>query len=211
MKKAYVLLPVLLSAVCSCSLKYGTPLYDEQNIPEFSFDNVKFNRFEDGRISMSLEAAGIEQYKDGKTTCAKDIDFKLLDEDGKVSTEGFCALLFADSDAEKYILYDNIKLHTVKDDITVSADTIKWNGKSEQLTSGRNDTVTIKKGNTVISGSGFSASGVSRSFAFTGVVTGEAYTESGGDAASAETNITEADKDSGQADESKSADEEFIR
>ena len=148
-------------------------------MPEFSFDDVKFNRFEDGNISMSLEAARIEQYKDGKTTCAKDIDFKLIDEEGKISTEGSCSLVYADSEAEKYILYDNIELHTVKDDITVSADTIKWNGKSEQLTSGRNDTVKIKKGNTVMTGSGFSASGVSRTFAFTGVVTGEAYTDDG--------------------------------
>ena len=179
MKKIYKFLPIFLSALSGCSLKYGTPSYDEQNVPEFSFDDVKFNRFEDGNISMSLEAAGIEQYKDGKTTCAKDIDFKLIDEEGKISTEGSCSLVYADSEAEKYILYDNIELHTVKDDITVSADTIKWNGKSEQLTSGRNDTVKIKKGNTVMTGSGFSASGVSRTFAFTGVVTGEAYTDDG--------------------------------
>lgn len=179
MKKIYKFLPIFLSALCGCSLKYGTPSYDEQNVPEFSFDDVKFNRFEDGNISMSLEAVRIEQYKDGKTTCAKDIDFKLIDEEGKISTEGSCSLVYADSEAEKYILYDNIELHTVKDDITVSADTIKWNGKSEQLTSGRNDTVTIKKGNTVMTGSGFSASGVSRTFAFTGVVTGEAYTDDG--------------------------------
>ena len=179
MKKTRLFLLILLFVMYGCSLKYGTPAYDEQNVPEFSFDNVQFNRFEEGKITMSLEAARLEQYKDGKTTCAKNIGFKLIDEDGKVSTEGSCALIFADSEAEKYVLYDNIELHTVRDDITVSADTIKWNGKSEQLTSGRNDTVTIKKGNTVMVGSGFSASGVSRSFAFTGVVTGEAYTDDG--------------------------------
>lgn len=142
---------------------------------------------------MTLEAARIEQYKDGKTTCAKDVDFKLIDEEGKISTEGSCALVYADSDEEKYVLYDGIRLHTVKDDITVSADTIKWNGKSEQLTSGRNDTVRIQKGNTVMAGSGFSASGVSRSFAFTGVVTGEAYTDDGGGASEAENGVAAAD------------------
>ena len=64
MKKTYKFLLIFLSALCGCSLKYGTPSYDEQNVPEFSFDDVKFNRFEDGNISMSLEAAGIEQYTD---------------------------------------------------------------------------------------------------------------------------------------------------
>ena len=186
MNKTRLFLLILLFVVYGCSLKYGTPAYDEQNVPEFSFDNVQFNRFEEGKITMSLEAARLEQYKDGKTTCAKNIDFKLIDEDGKISTEGSCDLIFADSEAEKYVLYDNIELHTVKDDITVSADTIKWNGKSEQLTSSRNDTVTIKKGNTVMVGSGFSASGVSRSFAFTGVVTGEAYTDDGTENTAAE-------------------------
>ena len=77
----------------------------------------------------------------------------------------------------KYVLYDDIEINSKKDDMTVTADNLKWNGKSEQLTSGRNDIVSIKKGGTFIQGSGFSASGVSKKFTFTGVITGSTDTE----------------------------------
>ena len=59
------------------------------------------------------------------------------------------------------------------ENIKISADSLRWNGKSEQLTSGRNDMVKIEQNDTVMYGSGFSASGVSKKYAFTGVVSGE--------------------------------------
>ena len=66
-----------------------------------------------------------------------------------------------------------IKIKNFDENLEVTAGSIRWNGKSEQLTSSRNDMVTIKKGDTTIQGSGFSASAISKKFAFTGVITGE--------------------------------------
>lgn len=170
---------ILAVLLAGCSLKYGLASYDEQSAPEFSFADAVFNRYEDNTRTLSLTAARLEQYKDGKTTCAKDVVFKLYESDGTLDTEGECGLLSADTDAEKYVLYDKIKVHSIKDDIEVNAATIRWNGKSEQLTSGRDGLVTLKKGGTVLQGSGFSASGVSRRFSFTGLVTGEVQTQDG--------------------------------
>ena len=50
---------------------------------------------------------------------------------------------------------------------------LRWNGKTEQLTGGRRDTVRIEKDGTIIYGTGFSASGVSKKFGFAGTVSGE--------------------------------------
>ena len=59
--------------------------------------------------------------------------------------------------------------------VEIHAQNLRWDGKSEQLVSGSNDTVHIKKDNLELEGSGFSASGVSQSFhwskAFHGTIT----------------------------------------
>ena len=54
---------------------------------------------------------------------------------------------------------------------------LKWNGKTEQLTGGRKDTVRVEKDGTVLYGTGFSASGVSKTFSFAGTVSGEIETK----------------------------------
>lgn len=161
----------------SCSLKYGMSTYDDSSTPEFIFSDVQFERYEDSKKTLSLAAEKMEQYKDGKSLYARNLDFQIFDSSGEITTEGACRLLAADTKEEKYTLYDDIEITNKKDELTVSADNLKWNGKSEQLTSGRNDMVLIKKGGTVIQGSGFSASGVSKKFAFTGVITGSTETD----------------------------------
>lgn len=162
----------------SCSLRYGMNVQDENNVPEFVFGGVSFSRYEDGEKTLSLSAEKLEQYKDGKSMYAKNLDFSVYDENGGVTNSGKCGYLAADTDAENYVLYDDIEIRNEKDNLTVLAESLKWNGRSEQLTSGRNDTVVLKKGETVLQGSGFSASGVSKRFSFTGNVSGEAETDS---------------------------------
>lgn len=179
MKSAPVLYTAAVLLLSSCSLKYGMNTYDDSSTPEFIFSDVQFERYEDNKKTLSLDAEKMEQYKDGKSLYAQNLDFQIFDSSNEVSTEGSCRLLAADTKEEKYVLYDDIEINNKKDDMTVSADNLKWNGKSEQLTSGRNDMVSIKKGGTVIQGSGFSASGVSKKFAFTGVITGTAETDDG--------------------------------
>ncbi len=162
-----------LALLCaSCSLKYATTYQDEANVPEFIFSDATFTKYEDDKQKLSLSAGALEQYSDGNSMYARDVEFTLLKTDGTVETEGSCTLLAADSKEEKYTLYDGIHIHNKKEDLEVTADTLRWNGKSEQLTSSRNDMVTIKKGKTTMIGSGFSASAVSKQFAFTGVISG---------------------------------------
>lgn len=175
------LLFVSLIFFAGCSLKYGTNYQDEDNVPEFVFTDANYSRYENNQKTLNLSASRLEQYSDGKSMYAKDVDFQVMDKEGNLLTQGSCNLLSSNTDTEEYTLYDNIEIENTKDDIKVSADTLRWNGKTEQLTSSRNDTVTIKKGNTTIQGSGFSASGVSKKFLFNGVVTGQYISDEDGE------------------------------
>lgn len=162
----------------SCSLKYDEAVSAEEKNPEFVFYDTKLTRYENNSKKAEINTGYIEQYKDSDATYARDVNFKTIDKDGKLETEGKCGLLYFDSKKELYELYDGIKLFNVKQNTRFSADILRWNGKTEQLTSGRTDMVRIEKDDTVIVGSGFSASGISGRFNFTGMVNGNIVTKS---------------------------------
>ena len=173
-KTIYFLLTVFTFAVCfSCSLKYDEATNAEETNPEFVFTHAKMIRYKKGEESVKVYADSIEQYKDSDITYGKNVSFTTYDDEQKVETEGSCGYLYADSEKEVYELYDGIKLYNKAQNTNFFANMLKWNGKSEQLTGGKHDTAKIEKDGTVIYGTGFSASGVSKTFSFTGTVSGE--------------------------------------
>ncbi len=157
----------------SCSLKYDDSVDAEKTTPEFIFNEAKLIRYTDGKEDVRVQAQNIEQYKNSSITYGKNVKFTTYDKDHKLETEGSCGYLYADTDTELYELYDGIKLFSSVQNTNFFADMLRWNGKTEQLTGGRRDTVRIEKDGTIIYGTGFSASGVSKKFTFAGTVSGE--------------------------------------
>lgn len=183
---------LLCSAASGCSLKYSENIKSaEDSVPEFVFSDAEFSRYEDNRNTLTMHADKLEQYKGGNKTYADSIHFSIHDKNGSIDTEGSCGLLASDSDKEKYSLYDGIRIFNHPRNVEIHADELRWNGRSEQLTSGRNDTVTIIKEDTTIRGAGFSASGISNEFAFTGAVSGSVDTAEAADTAKAKTEASE--------------------
>ena len=161
----------------SCSLKYSETVDAGEKVPEFIFEETKMTRFENSKPSLEMSADVLEQYKGTSETYAKNVTFSSYDEDGKLSTEGSCGLMYSDSDLKLYELYDDISLYNVEEKMRFYANVLKWNEKTEQLTSGRGDVVKIEKDDTIIRGVGFSGSGISKQFSFRGNVTGTIETD----------------------------------
>lgn len=171
-------LAVLFLLLCSsCSLKYDEASNAEETNPEFVFTHAKMIRYKNNAESVKLYAESIEQYKDSNKTYGKNVNFTTYDREQKVETEGSCGYVYADSDTEIYELYDGIKLYNKVQNTNFFTNMLKWNGKTEQLTGGKRDTAKIEKDGTVIYGTGFSASGVTKSFVFSGTVSGEIETK----------------------------------
>ena len=161
-----------LCAVCillsSCSLKYSETVNSEDRVPEFVFEETQLVRYEDTKPTLEVKAGTLEQYKNTSETYGKDISFISYDNEGNAETEGSCGIIFADTQKKIYELYDGINLYNAPEKMRFYANVLKWNGRSEQLTSGRSDMVKIEKDDTIMRGSGFSASGLSKSFSFRG-------------------------------------------
>lgn len=161
----------------ACSVKYNDDRKNAaEEVPEVVFFDTEIKRVEGGADKVLLNAAIIEQYTGGVKNYGENVKFITID-DGKVSARGECRLLCADTQREEYLLFDDISLINKERGVDITADSIKWDGGSEQLTTGREDDISIKKGNTLIHGKAFSASGISGAFTFTGAVSGEIDTD----------------------------------
>lgn len=161
-----------LCLAVSCSLNYGTEQDSEASVPEFSFTEAVFNRYEDSKISITLQSEKLEQYKSDGSSYAKNAQFKTYTKEGTLDTDGFCSLLAAHPNDELYTLFDGISINIYSQKMTLTAESLKFNGKTEQITSGENEVVSIEKDGTTATGTGFSASGVSRKYSFSEQVAG---------------------------------------
>ena len=164
------LLFILLTT--SCSLKYAETVNSEDRVPEFVFEDTKMVRYENMQPTLEVTAGMLEQYKNTNETYGKDIAFTSYDKKGQLETEGSCGIIYADTGKKVYELYDDINVYNAPEKMRFYASVLKWNGRSEQLTSGRSDMVKIEKDDTIMRGSGFSASGISKTFSFRGNITG---------------------------------------
>ena len=172
MKNPLLFLSLSVSLTLSCSLNYLNGENSEDKIPEFSFRNASYTRYESGRKNVSLNAAQLEQYKSDNAVFARNAEFETFDADGKDETSGSCELIAANTKEEIYTLYGGIRLNLQKQDMQISADSLNFNKKTEQITSGKNGEVRLTKKDVEMSGYGFSASGVSKTFFFTSAVSG---------------------------------------
>lgn len=177
MKKLFMFIIAAAFSILSCSLKYDEVVNAEETNPEFIFNHARLIRYENGKETVRVQADDIEQYKDSSITYGHNVKFTTYDKEHKLETEGSCGYLYADTDSEIYELYDGIKLFSRIQNTNFYADMLKWNGKTEQLTGGRKDTARLEKEGTVIYGTGFSASGISKKFNFSGTVSGEIETK----------------------------------
>ena len=179
-KVSAIFLFVILSIMSfSCSLKYGENVNTESVVPEFVFDNVELKEYENKELKAQVKSEKLEQYKDSSETYAYKIEFTAFDDYQRPETVGSCDFLAADTDKEVYTLYNNIEVESKKEKSTFFANMLRWNSKTEQLVSNRDDEVVIQKDDAVIKGKGFSASGITKTFRFSGKVEGDIKTKNG--------------------------------
>jgi LPS export ABC transporter protein LptC len=168
MKFTILLFSSVFLVLPGCSLNYGKLENTETAVPELTFSNAQLNKYKSNRLTAQIEAERIEQYKNQQVSFARSAAFHTWNDQGEPSLSGSCGLLAADSGTDQYSLFNKIDVTLYSQKIQLQAESLRWNGKTEQLTSSKNTPVVISRDNFIVSGTGFSASAVSRSFVFTG-------------------------------------------
>lgn len=177
MIKKVLFLIFMTFLITGCSVKYDEAPVVENKIPEFIFQDASMVHYDDNKVAMEVEAEKLEKYRNSAESYGKGVKFISYDDEGSLDTEGKCDYIFTNTDSDIYELYENIQIKNVPENMDISAEALKYNGKTEQLISTKGDSVKIKKDNTVVKGTGFSASGVSRTYSFSGNVIGSIETE----------------------------------
>ena len=200
MKNFYsFLLIILVPLSFSCSLNYLQGENSESSIPEFCFKNANYTKYEANKRNVTLKAEQLEQYKSDNAVFARNAHFETFDEEEAMETGGSCQLIAADTKKEIYTLYGDIILSLPKQDMEIAADTLNFNKKTEQITSGKSSEVRLTKKDITMQGYGFSASGVSKSFSFIDTVSGTINTSDGNDASSEAESAPELPSESSEA------------
>ncbi|WP_296322934.1 LPS export ABC transporter periplasmic protein LptC [Treponema sp. UBA3813] len=178
MGKKSVLISLFFSLIFSfsCSLTYTNGENSEDKIPEFIFKNAQYTKYQNGKKNLQLKAEQLEQYKSDNAVFAKNADFTSYNSEGSKETSGSCQLIAANTKKEIYNLFGDISLSMASQEMEISANVLRFNKKTEQISSGNNSTVTLNKKDIQMTGKGFSASGVSKSYSFLGGVSGKITT-----------------------------------
>ncbi|MBE6353104.1 LPS export ABC transporter periplasmic protein LptC [Treponema sp.] len=166
MKLSVALITMTAVFSFSCSLDYGKEVFVKDKIPEFIFINSSFARYENNKKTAELSADRLEQYKSDNASFASNTTFTTWSHDGTIQTEGKCGLLGMDTKNEIYSLFNDIEIKNSDPKLEINAQNLKWNAKTEQLASGKSDTVRIFKNDVEVSGKGFSASSITNAFKF---------------------------------------------
>ncbi len=166
MEAPILFLAGFLTLASSCSLSYSSQAQDESRVPEFTFRDASFNRYEDNERTFSLEATRMEQYSAYPVTYAQDAEFKVWNEKDEVETEGSCGLLGMHSDGQHFTLFRDIFIKNYEQQMEIHADKLKWNAENGQIVSDTLSTVELIKDNLAIKGTGFSADSKTHDFKF---------------------------------------------
>ena len=122
-------------------------------------------------VPYSVEVV-VEEFKESGRVLAQNIQFETKNGDGKVNSFGSAGIMNADTKSEVYEFYNGIHIEAPERGVTIDGESLRWNGKTEQLVGQKNSPLTIKKDGVTLTGHGFSASAISESFNFASNVGG---------------------------------------
>ncbi|MBQ1594006.1 MAG: LPS export ABC transporter periplasmic protein LptC [Treponema sp.] len=167
----------ILASLPSCSLQYEKVTDTKASVPEIVFTNVKFSRYERNNQKLNLTSSKLEEYKSDGAYFAEEAEFCTWDSKGKLDTVGSCGLIGILPNENTYTLLKGVQIENNSQGIKISAETMQWNDKTEQLIFAKDDLVHFVHGDLELTGKGFSASGVSGRFEFEGPVEGAISTD----------------------------------
>lgn len=180
MKKLLLAASFAALALCGCSLRYNEPVSATDTSPELEFSDVNYKRYEDRKITAEVTAETLEQYRDTNEAYAQNAHFRSWDDEQNLVNEGECFLLGADSENEIYTLFSNINIENMDQNFSLRAQNLKWDGKNQKLTSGKDDTIFIRRDDVEFQGQGFTADGITHTFTFESQVSGTITTQDNG-------------------------------
>lgn len=170
----------LAAFLSGCSFDYGTsPEGPQAERPSAVFYGFTHTVMSDGAKLLELRAEKAESYASDGRTALHGVSFTEYDRaSGKPSASGEAeeAVFYAETENAEFS--GSIRISSLRDDASLVAEHLEWNGKEKTLSGGLDRTVAIKRGDgSWVRGAGFSADARRRSFSYREAVEGAMVTK----------------------------------
>jgi LPS export ABC transporter protein LptC len=157
-------------ALPACSLDgYSAPdEAEEEELPTARFTDYSHTVVERGRKRLELKASTAELYDASKKTVLVDVAFSEYDpDDGELVSLGKADLAVYHTDTKDAEFSGSVTLESKRQDAILRGEYLRWIDKDKRLEGRLDRTVTISRADgSFVSGAGFEASGLKRSFSF---------------------------------------------
>ena len=163
------LLAVLCPIIVSCSFDYRDEALSGESAPELVMRNAEASRYEKAEKSIVFSAAILEVYDADRVWAAEQVSFVEYADDGSgsVELEGKAGLLLLDDNEGVYTLGGDTEFFVRDDGLRMRASELQWVKKLHRLYGSETGMVElIKDDGSAVSGTGFFANTLSRSYLF---------------------------------------------
>jgi LPS export ABC transporter protein LptC len=170
---AYYFLILIVFFLLGCSFDYGIPDPSAEEEPEIIMHDVEYVRVENGEPMVQFKAEKAEQYEESRTMKLSNFTFTQFNqgEEGK-DTSGFAGSGVINLDSKDVMLDNEVYIDAASEDIQISTENLNWKDKTKQLDAGEEEVRVERPDGTIIRGSGFSADLRTRTWEFSGGISG---------------------------------------
>ena len=169
----YPFLAVLL-IFSGCSFDYGFGQGDGNNRPDIVMENIDYVRVRKGDLLARFHAEEAERWEERQVMILRDFSFEQMEDGGDtVNVEGRAGTAEIQIVSGDISFYNGVRFNIESEDIVLRATGIEWKDREKTLTGYHDDDVYIDRSDgTSFSGKGLSADIRSRTWVFTGEVSG---------------------------------------
>jgi LPS export ABC transporter protein LptC len=157
-----------------CSFDYGAAAASEEEQPEIIMHDVEYVRVENGEPMVQFNAEMAEQYEESRTMKLSNFSFIQFTQNKEDDdTSGFAGSGVINLDSKDVVLNDGVYIDAVSEDMQISTETLNWKDETKEIDAGTNEEVLVERPDgTVINGSGFSADLRTKTWEFSGGISG---------------------------------------
>jgi LPS export ABC transporter protein LptC len=156
----------------SCSFDYGQLEATDEEQPEIIMHDVEYVRVENGEPMVQFKAEKAEQYEESRTMKLSNFSFTQYNHNEE-DTSGFAGSGVINLDSKDVLLDTGVKIDAVSEDILISTESLNWKDKTKELDAGLQGEVFVERPDgTIINGKGFKANLRTRTWEFSGGISG---------------------------------------
>jgi LPS export ABC transporter protein LptC len=165
---------ISLALLLSCSFDYDTSPEEDQNQPDIIMKDVEYVRVRGGDPVARFQAESAERYEDRQAMNLSNFLFEQFEDHGDtINASGGAGGASVELDSGNIRMNGGVRVAVDSEDITIETSGLEWQDKEKLLSANPGAQVEILRSDgTVFTGVGFSADIRSRTWEFSGGVSG---------------------------------------